>query len=169
MDNTINLKEKHQFLPEIIDKDNITGLCVCGLPQDNPLHIPMKQKIEGGRKMDELDEKSLLLLFDAWVYNMERKANKKIEKKVVLRRKFELHNGFSKVICSEMKDMTKGDLMEIRRLWKMKLPDVQPVRVFEEPTDMMMLTRHLEFTLHHSFVKETDKKIEMDLIYKQDL
>lgn len=38
---TVNLKEEHQFSPEILNKDNQTGLCVCGLPQDNPLHGTM--------------------------------------------------------------------------------------------------------------------------------
>lgn len=120
------------------------------------------------KKMNRLDEQSLLLLLDSWLYNLERKANKKIDKKVVVRRNFILHNGFSKTIVYEMKDMTKGDLIEIRRLWRMKLPDVQPIRAFEEPTDMMMLPRHLEFYLDHSFVKETKTKIELELVYKQN-
>ena len=118
-------------------------------------------------KLNKLDNDSLLLLLDSWMYNLERKANKKIGKKVILRRKFVLHNGFSKVMSYQLKDMTKGDLIEIRRLWRMKLPDVQPLRVFTEPQDMMEMPRHLEFMIDSSFVNETGKKIEMDLIYKQ--
>lgn len=126
---------------------------------------PMTSKT--GEKLKRLDEESLLLLLDSWIYNIERKANKKIEKKVAVRRNFILHNGFSKMMGYEMKDITKRDLQEISRLRRMKLPDVQPIRAFEEPTDMMMLPRHIEFYLDHYFVKETKSKIELDLIYKQ--
>lgn len=52
---TINLKEEHQFSPEILNKDNQTGLCVCGLPQDNPLHGTMNQQNKTERWKDKLE------------------------------------------------------------------------------------------------------------------
>ena len=119
-------------------------------------------------RIDRLDREMFLAELELLQLRCQRELNKSVNKPFILRRKFVLHNGFCKLMFNKMSELTRGDIEEIVRLLRMKLPDIQPRRAII-PSDLMPnMTPNLEFYLDYSHIKETIKKIEIDIIYRQE-
>jgi hypothetical protein len=119
------------------------------------------------KRRDFLTSELFKIKLEEWFLQIKEKGDKKINKNVELNRCFVLYNGFQKTLTNKMTNLTVNDLNEIRQMYFYKIPNPRPIGIADDmPTPDM--NEHLSFYLDKCLVDERDKKIIIDMFYKQD-